>query len=116
MAYNLIYGAYEDAVNEGVQPEWRLFTDSAHQNPDKHDLPSSWASDIYLMDPSNSSWQNYINNEMRKTLKFSISMAGIWINSAIVVYFIIIQVKPLSQKIRFSHLSKNPKQPWVNLW
>jgi len=69
MAYNLIYGAYEDAVNEGVQPEWRLFTDSAHQNPDKHDLPSSWASDIYLMDPSNSSWQNYINNEMRKTFE-----------------------------------------------
>lgn len=69
MAYNLIYGAYEDAVSEGVQPEWRLFTDNAHQNPDKHDLPSSWASDIYLMDPSNAIWQNYINNEMRKTFE-----------------------------------------------
>lgn len=69
MAYNLIYGAYEDASNDGVQYEWRLFTDSDHQYPDKHDLPESWASDIYLMNPVNSIWQNYINCEMNKVFQ-----------------------------------------------
>ena len=69
MAYNLIYGAWEKADNDGVQYIWRLFTDQAHQYPDKHDLPDSWASDIYLMNPANSIWQNYINNEMNKVFQ-----------------------------------------------
>lgn len=69
MAYNLIYGAYEDASNDGVQDTWRLFTDRAHQYPDKHDLPDSWASDIYLMNPANLIWQSYINCEMSKVFQ-----------------------------------------------
>jgi dextranase len=69
MAYNLIYGAYEDASNDSVQETWRLFTDRAHQYPDKHDLPDSWASDIYLMNPANSIWQSYINCEMNKVFQ-----------------------------------------------
>ncbi|NHZ84901.1 MAG: T9SS type A sorting domain-containing protein [Planctomycetia bacterium] len=69
MAYNLIYGSYEDAVNEGVQEEWRLFQDTAHQYPDYHDLPDTWASDIYLMNPENTNWQNYIINQMNLTFQ-----------------------------------------------
>jgi len=69
MAYNLIYGAYEDASIDSVQDTWRLFTDKNHQHPDKHNLPESWASDIYLMNPANSIWQNYINNEMNKVFQ-----------------------------------------------
>lgn len=64
MAYNLLYGAYEDASKEGVSELWRLFSDQNHQYPDYHDLPDSWASDIYLIDPSNGTWQNYIASKM----------------------------------------------------
>ncbi|MGD9487219.1 MAG: glycoside hydrolase family 66 protein [Calditrichaceae bacterium] len=64
MAYNLLYGAYEDAQNDGVQDEWRLFKDTFHSDPDFHDLPDTWASDIYLIDPSNPAWKNYIFDKM----------------------------------------------------
>jgi dextranase len=69
MAYNLIYGAYENASNDGVQNSWRLFTDTAHQYPDKHELPDSWASDIYIINPANTTWQNYLINEMNKVFQ-----------------------------------------------
>ena len=60
MSYNLLFGAYRDAVKDGVPTEWRLFRDANHSQPDFHDLPSSWASDIYLMDASNPYWINHI--------------------------------------------------------
>ncbi|MCF7859524.1 MAG: T9SS type A sorting domain-containing protein [Candidatus Cloacimonetes bacterium] len=66
MAYNLIYGAYEDAEVDGVSNEWRIFTDANHLNPDFHDLPSDWASDIYLINPDNQLWQNHIIFEMEE--------------------------------------------------
>jgi dextranase len=66
MAYNLLYGAYQDASNQGVSNQWRMFSDAGHQNPDFHDLPASWASDIYLIDHSNPNWVSYINREMKK--------------------------------------------------
>jgi len=60
MAYNLLFGAFENATTDGVSNQWRLFKDSNHSQPDYHPLPSSWASDIYLMDPSNPQWIDYI--------------------------------------------------------
>lgn len=60
MSYNLLFGAYRDAANDGVSTTWRLFKDQLHRQPDYHPLPSSWASDIYLIDPSNSQWINHI--------------------------------------------------------
>ena len=60
MAYNLLYGAYGDAADDGVPNNWRLYKDQAHSQPDFHNLPSSWASDIYIIDPSNSQWIRYI--------------------------------------------------------
>ncbi|NOX88217.1 MAG: T9SS type A sorting domain-containing protein [Calditrichaeota bacterium] len=69
MAYNLLYGAYKDAAADGVPTQWRLFKDAYHSNPDYHDLPDSWASDIYLMDPSNEGWKNYIINKMADVFK-----------------------------------------------
>ncbi len=62
MAYNLIYGAYKDAEIDGVSNQWRIFSDQNHNNPDFHDLPNSWVSDIYLMNPNNELWQNHILN------------------------------------------------------
>jgi len=69
MAYNLLYGAFEDANSEGVSEMWRMYHDNTHQNPVKHDLPDSWASDIYVMDHTNSTWQNYIANAMENVFK-----------------------------------------------
>jgi dextranase len=65
MAYNLLYGAYWDAALDGVANEWRLFQDQAHSRPDFHDLPDNWASDIYLIDPSNPQWVDYIITRMK---------------------------------------------------
>ncbi len=61
MNYNLLFGAYETAEQDGVQlREWGLFQDPLGGNPDHHPLPSSWASDIVLLDPSNEAWQRYL--------------------------------------------------------
>ncbi len=60
MGYNLIYGAFDNAATDGVSDEWRMFKDANHVTPDLHDLPSNWVSDIYLMNPENTNWQNHI--------------------------------------------------------
>jgi dextranase len=67
MNYNLLFGAYEDADKDGVKKEWGLFKDPLHKQQDKHPLPDSWASDIYLVDPSNSEWQSYLFQEEKRT-------------------------------------------------
>lgn len=64
MAYNLLYGAYENAESDGVPTQWRLFKDVSHSNPDFHALPDSWASDIYLIDPSNPQWISFLLSKM----------------------------------------------------
>lgn len=72
MNYNLIFGAYQDAAADGVDPSWRLFKDPEGKEQDKHPLPG-WASDIMLYDPSNSDWQNYLiakESEVFKHLPF----------------------------------------------
>ena len=64
MAYNLIYGAYTDANQDGVNLDaWGLYKDLLHQNRFMYTLPSGWASDLYFMDPSNKDWQTYLINQ-----------------------------------------------------
>ncbi|MEH7222278.1 glycoside hydrolase family 66 protein [Bacillus sp. JJ1566] len=60
MNYNLLFGAYDNYEEEGVKREWGLFKDPLLENQDMHPLPDSWASDIYLMDPSNEEWQDFL--------------------------------------------------------
>lgn len=60
MFYNLCYGALSDAAADGVKDGWYLFTDTRHASKDKHDLPDTWKSDIFLVDPANQEWQQYI--------------------------------------------------------
>lgn len=60
MNYNLLFGAYEDAEQDGVKREWGAFRDPLATDYDKHPLPDSWASDIVLMNPANKEWQEYI--------------------------------------------------------
>lgn len=63
MFYNLIYGAWSGAESDGVSEEWYVFTDPGHTNRDFHPLSSPFLSNIYMLDPSNTNWQNYILNE-----------------------------------------------------
>ncbi|MCF0198217.1 MAG: cycloisomaltooligosaccharide glucanotransferase [Bacteroidaceae bacterium] len=76
MFYNLCFGALEDGADDGVNMKaWAIYKDKAHKEPDAHSgLPASWKSQsIYLMDPSNLQWQNYLgdrNDEVYCNLDF----------------------------------------------
>lgn len=69
MNYNLLFGAYADADRDGVRKEWGLYKDPYHNNQDKHSLPKEWASDIYLYDPANPEWQDYLIGKEKKTFE-----------------------------------------------
>lgn len=58
--YNLAYGALADAEEDGVQEEWYIFKDANHVLKDCHELGSPFKSSIYLVNPGNESWINYI--------------------------------------------------------
>lgn len=62
--YNLCFGALKDYEADHVSPDWGLYKQDANGNlyQDFHDLPSNWQSDIYLMNPGNPHWQNYLED------------------------------------------------------
>ena len=60
MFYNLCFGALDDAAADGVKDEWYIFKAPGRTDRDVHDLPDAWKSDIFLLDPANSEWQDYI--------------------------------------------------------
>lgn len=60
MFYNLCFGALDDAASDGVKEEWYAFRNNKRGDKDLHSLPDSWKSNIYLLDPSNKEWQEYI--------------------------------------------------------
>lgn len=71
--YNLCFGALDDAAADGVKEEWYAFKNSSRGDKDMHNLPSSWKSSIYVLDPGNKEWQNYIaerNDEVYANFKF----------------------------------------------
>ncbi len=71
--YNLAFGALDDAKQDGVKEEWYLFQDANHGSKDAHNLPSSWKSDIFLLDPGNKEWQTYLadrNEEVYQNFDF----------------------------------------------
>ena len=73
MFYNLCFGAFDDAKADGVGDRWYIYTDQNHSKCDRHQLPSDWKSDIYLVDPSNKDWQNYLadrNDDVYEALDF----------------------------------------------
>ncbi|MGP7818719.1 glycoside hydrolase family 66 protein [Niallia sp. 01092] len=65
MAYNLLYGAFAEAENDGVQTEWRLFKDQQRNAQDFHPLPDNWKSDVFLVNPGNLQWQDYLFNQQK---------------------------------------------------
>ncbi|MDO7848532.1 glycoside hydrolase family 66 protein [Hymenobacter sp. M29] len=66
--YNLVYGAYPNASADGVSDSWGLYLDANHNNRYTiGGLPSSWeASSLSVLDPANTSWQNYLLAENNK--------------------------------------------------
>lgn len=49
MAYNLLYGAFENEEYAGVKKDWQLYKDPEKKQPDIHPLPENWKSSIQVM-------------------------------------------------------------------
>lgn len=62
MFYNLAFGALKNAASDGVKEEWYLFKDANHSEKDNHHLDPPFRSSIYLTNPANAEWQNYLAN------------------------------------------------------
>lgn len=61
LSYNLIYGALSDAAADGVNNQWYMYNDQQHVKKEVIPLPNPpFKSDLFLLDPSNTDWQNYI--------------------------------------------------------
>ena len=58
--YNLCFGVLDGWEERGVKQEWFIFKDKNHTKHDLHDLPDSWKSDIYLVNPGNEEWLDYM--------------------------------------------------------
>lgn len=72
MMYNLCYGAWKDAEEDGVDAKWHIFRDKNLQDPDKHELTYG-LSDIFLVDPGLAQWQDYLakqNEDVYKVYNF----------------------------------------------
>ncbi|TYR79318.1 hypothetical protein FZC66_14495 [Priestia megaterium] len=65
MAYNLLYGAFEEAEKDGVKKEWRLFKDQQKNDYDYHPLPDEWKSDVFLLNSAHPEWQTYLINQQK---------------------------------------------------
>ena len=73
--YNLCFGSWKGATEDGVQEAWALYAQpkDAKRYQDFHGLPSSWQSNIYLLDPGNADWQRYLcdrNDEVYRLFDF----------------------------------------------
>ena len=60
MFYNLAFGALKNAEADGVAKEWFLYKDNQHKEKDAHILGDFARSSIYLTNPGNAHWQNYL--------------------------------------------------------
>lgn len=73
MFYNLCFGVLDDAAQDGVKESWYIFSDRNHSNKDLHALSAPFKSSIYLVNPANADWQEYIaqkNDDVYKVLDF----------------------------------------------
>lgn len=71
--YNLAMGALNNAAQDGVQESWYIFKDQAHAQKDHHPLGPPFKSNIYLANPANTEWQDYLrekNKEVYAALDF----------------------------------------------
>ncbi|WP_157634684.1 glycoside hydrolase family 66 protein [Spirosoma panaciterrae] len=84
LSYNLAYGALRDAEADGVKTEWSMYDDQSHVKRTVLDIGSFLKSPIYLMDPANTNWQQYLaarNSDMYSVYSFDgfhIDQLGDW--------------------------------------
>ena len=60
MFYNLAFGALSNAAADGVREAWYLYKDPNRLEKDRHALDAPFRSSIYLTDPGNAEWQDYL--------------------------------------------------------
>lgn len=73
MFYNLAFGALSNAAADGVEEEWYIFKDANRSVKDSHHLDSPFRSSIYLTNPANNAWQNYLiarHNDVYRVFDF----------------------------------------------
>lgn len=70
MFYDLVYGAWDGAETDGVSKEWYLYMDNTHINRDFFALKAPFQSNLFLLDPSNTAWQNYMIDEVKNVYKY----------------------------------------------
>ena len=59
MAYNLAFGALNDAENDGISDTWYMYKDQNHTTRDVHSIPV-WNANIWLTQPANYYWKEYL--------------------------------------------------------
>ncbi|MDP4163309.1 MAG: glycoside hydrolase family 66 protein [Bacillota bacterium] len=69
MGYNLLYGTFENAVQDGVNPDWYLYRDKFRKTNDFYPLPDTWKSNILLTNPNHPGWQQFIINQQKNVYK-----------------------------------------------
>ena len=71
--YNLLFGAYQDYVEQGIDPAWGLYkkNENGVLTQDYHgELPGFWETQrIYLFNPANKNWQDYYLKAMKDALE-----------------------------------------------
>lgn len=70
MFYDLVYGAWNNAETDGVNKEWYIYTDNTHTNLDIFSLSSPFLSNLFLLDPSNTGWQQYFINQINTVYQY----------------------------------------------
>jgi len=84
MSYNLCYGALNDAAANGVSDQWYMYTDQQHQNKSVLNLGPPFKSNIWLLDPGNPSWQQYLAGKTQEMYQvygfdgFHVDQLGDW--------------------------------------
>jgi dextranase len=68
MMYNLCFGAWKNADQDGVDETWYIFRDKNHTDKDRHELTYG-LSDIFLVDPSIPAWQTYMAQQNEDVYK-----------------------------------------------
>ncbi len=69
MFYDLCYGALDDAAQDGVSSKWYMYKDENHSTVEALGLPSGWKSDIKLVNPGNTAWQDYFSQKVSDVYK-----------------------------------------------
>ncbi|SCY92815.1 endo-dextranase [Flavobacterium caeni] len=73
MFYNLAYGVLDDYNHSLITPQMFIYKDANHNTIDFHPLAAPFISNIYLTNPANTDWQNYLaqqNNDVYQVFDF----------------------------------------------